>query len=314
MTEIYNLIVNTGVRTEYLLHRLSQLEDETAEDDIMSSRSSDAGTDSLALSNKAYLESRLLYSKDPTSGAYRILTAQGDAVMMGWEKDIMERTAELLCRGASAADEFAVLNIGFGLGLVDTALQNRLVLLNKTVKHVIVEPHRDVLEFMRQAGWYDKPGVEIFQGTWREYIARQPTLFDAIYTDTFSEHWSDLAGFFTQLPRLFKVPNEASDSRSTRPPTLMDRGEEVDVPALAGPVFSFFNGLGGTNGTFYDVYTAMAHMELERIGFEVYWESFPLDPFSIADQDEGSIKRRYWDLPVIRIPIAYFKGAQGDGS
>ncbi len=42
----------------------------------------------------------------------------GEAVMMGWEKPLMIKHAELIC--AKGGD---VLNVGFGLGLVDTAIQ-----------------------------------------------------------------------------------------------------------------------------------------------------------------------------------------------
>jgi protein arginine N-methyltransferase 2 len=44
----------------------------------------------------------------------------GEAVMMGWEGPLMVRHAAIICsRGGT------VLNVGFGLGLIDSAIQVR---------------------------------------------------------------------------------------------------------------------------------------------------------------------------------------------
>lgn len=38
---------------------------------------------------------------------------------MGWEAGIMQKTAQLLCEQRDPdSDEFVVMNVGFGLGLV----------------------------------------------------------------------------------------------------------------------------------------------------------------------------------------------------
>ena len=77
---------------------------------------------------------------------------------------------------------------------------------------------------MREAGWYDKPGVKILEGKWQDFLDSDDLLssaaFDVIYTDTFSEDYSDLRRFFEYLPKLMAD----ADSR-----------------------FSFFNGLGATS-------------------------------------------------------------------
>lgn len=49
---------------------------------------------------------------------------------------------------------YEVLNIGFGMGLVDSALQSR-----KPKRHVIVEAHPDVWQRMIEDGWDKKEGV-----------------------------------------------------------------------------------------------------------------------------------------------------------
>lgn len=77
---------------------------------------------------------------------------------------------------------------------------------------------------MKDHGWYEKPGVKILEGKWQDFIDGDEIYsiggFDVIYTDTFSEDYGDLHGFFEHLPDL-----------------------------LAGPEsrFSFFNGLGATS-------------------------------------------------------------------
>ena len=51
-----------------------------------------------------------------------------------------------------------VLNVGFGMGIVDGAIQRR-----NPRTHTIVEAHPQVLARMRAEGWYDKPGVRVIE-------------------------------------------------------------------------------------------------------------------------------------------------------
>ena len=46
----------------------------------------------------------------------------------------------------------AILNVGFGLGLVDAEIES-----HKVEAHTIIEPHKDVLAEIRRQGYYDKP-------------------------------------------------------------------------------------------------------------------------------------------------------------
>ena len=145
---------------------------------------------STASDNAAFLASRLRY--EGTEGDERCVDSEGNGVMMGWELPIMQETARLLCldrasldappaEGEGADDDYAVLNVGFGLGLVDKELQKC-----KPKRHTIIEPHPDVLAFARSRGWYEMQGVTIFEGTWQEYIKAfeagdVQAEFDAIY-------------------------------------------------------------------------------------------------------------------------------------
>lgn len=91
-------------------------------------------------------------------------------------------------------------------------------------EHVIIEPHPDVLKYMREDGWYEKKGVRILEGRWQDFVDSPELIqtggFDVIYTDTFSEDYQSLQLFFQHLPNLLAD----GDSR-----------------------FSFFNGLGATS-------------------------------------------------------------------
>lgn len=49
---------------------------------------------------------------------------------------------------------------------------------------------------MRELGWYEKPGVKIFEGKWQDFIDNDELLalggFDIVYTDTFSENYKGI--------------------------------------------------------------------------------------------------------------------------
>ena len=59
--------------------------------------------------------------------------------------------------------------------------------------HVIIEPHPDVLQHIRETQWYDKPGVKILEGKWQQLVGSDEMKnfggFDIVYTDTFSEDY-----------------------------------------------------------------------------------------------------------------------------
>mmetsp|Transcript_23770 Transcript_23770/g.77442 ORF Transcript_23770/g.77442 Transcript_23770/m.77442 type:complete len:447 (+) Transcript_23770:30-1370(+) len=124
-----------------------------------------------------FLQQRLRFEEG------RLMDELDRPVMMAWEAPLMEAHAAALCPEEGGA---RVLNLGFGLGLVDTALQRR-----RPASHTIVEPHADVLLAMRRGGWLERAGVTVLQGTWQGVLpplcdeADPP--FDAIFFDTFAE-------------------------------------------------------------------------------------------------------------------------------
>ncbi|KAF5370651.1 hypothetical protein D9758_001991 [Tetrapyrgos nigripes] len=271
--KIYTLIRDAGIRSEMLLSllasRASSEPPEPSDTMIISNKD-----DTAAGSTKAFLESKLKFVKDSQGQEICIVKAGEDevGVMMGWEKDIMRQTVKSLCDDHQNASNLKVLNIGFGLGIIDTLFQQLPV---APTTHYIVEPHPDVLQHMKDLGWYDKPGVKIFEMTWQNAVEQLMTVggFDVIYTDTFAEDYNDLRQFFELVPDL-----------------------------LAGPEsrFSFFNGLGATNALFYDVYTHLAELHLSEVGVNVRWQDVQVYN---DDMERWGKTREYFTLPIYRLPV-----------
>lgn len=63
-----------------------------------------------------------------------------------------------------------ILNIGFGLGLVDCAIQSRSI-----KSHTIVEAHPDVLQRMEEGGWMTKENVRVVRGRWQDVLPQLHT-------------------------------------------------------------------------------------------------------------------------------------------
>lgn len=106
--------------------------------------------------NAGYLAQKLTFRDN------KLLSPDGDAVMMGWEKPLMERHARIVCKDGRAE---SVLNVGFGLGLVDEEIQKY-----KPKRHTIIEAHPDVYQHMKELGWHEKDGVEIIFGRWQDVV------------------------------------------------------------------------------------------------------------------------------------------------
>ena len=132
------------------------------------------------------------------NGQWRCLDKDNNMVMAEWENEIMHASAKVLCEDQPRG--FSILNVGFGLGIIDEMIQTY-----KPGRHVIIEPHPDAIAFMREQGWDQRAGVEIFEGTWEDFlqpendedgsIAMKLGVFDAIYFDTYSQDYQGTCGF-----------------------------------------------------------------------------------------------------------------------
>ncbi|KAG6841891.1 hypothetical protein C0991_005621 [Blastosporella zonata] len=266
----YTIIRDAGIRSELLLSLLSSKATIENPSTLVLKEA-----DSSAMgSTDAFLSSKLTYVKDEYDQDICLLKVGNEevGVMMGWEQDIMEKTVQALCVDHPIAEDLKVLNIGFGLGIIDTLFQS---LPTRPSRHVIIEPHPDVLQYMKDRGWYEKPGVTVLEGKWQDYLHSDIILniggFDVVYTDTFSEDYGDLHQFFEQLPDL-----------------------------LAGPAsrISFFNGLGATNALFYDVYTHISELHLCDVGIDIEWTD--VDVSVELNKDRWGNSRNYFSLPFPR--------------
>ncbi len=128
--------------------------------------------------NREYVRQRLSYSRD------RLIDEDSNAIMMGWEPPIMRESARTIC--SQGGD---VLNIGFGMGLVDTQIQ-RL----KPRAHSIIEAHPDVQAKMLAEGWGKKRNVTLHFDFWQNVVKQLPA-FNGIYWDT----WWDTEEQFEYL-------------------------------------------------------------------------------------------------------------------
>jgi type IV protein arginine methyltransferase len=183
--------------------------------------------------------------------------------MMAWEKPLMERHAQVIC----TKEGLDILNVGFGLGLIDSYIQ-----LYKPRSHTIIEAHPDVYAHMLANGWDKKPGVKIIFGRWQD-VLDQLEIYDSIFFDTFGEFYDDIHDFHEELLNILKPEG----------------------------VYSFFNGFGATNPFFHDVYCHIAEMHLENIGLSTEYVEIKIDPS--ADKVWEGVKSRYWVLDSYRLPI-----------
>jgi len=213
-----------------------------------------------------YLSTPVRYDGDD-----KLLDENGDAVMMSWEGPLMEAHADALCE--TKGD---VMNVGFGMGIIDGHIQER-----RPRSHTIVEAHPDVRAHMSRAGWDGKKGVNVEFGRWQDVLPRlaeKGVKFDAIFFDTYGEEYDDMRRFHALLPKLLRE----------------------------GGLYSYFNGMCPDNIFFHMVYNRVAEIELGRLGFKVTFEMKSIDT---ADSKiwEG-VKRRYWWGDKYFLPTCVYRG------
>ena len=281
--ELYDLIVDAGVRAELLLNRLDAYEElsdgdeeeekeegegeaetEAAPDLVDASAEPAATPANPDVSNPQYLESQLNIQND------RILDGDQNGVMMAWESDIMRKSAKALL----PTPGLKVLNIGHGMGIVDGFFQDQ-----QPAAHHIIEAHADVVAEMKRRGWDSKPGVVIHQGRWQDILpglVAEGEMFDAIYYDTFAESYADFREFFSE--------------------------QVIGLLEQEGR-WGFFNGMGADRQISYDVYQKVAEMDLFEAGFDVQWEEIAVP--KLEGEWEG-VRRAYWVVDDYRLPLCKF--------
>ena len=113
------------------------------------------------------------------------LYIDGAQAMQAWERELMERSAELLCEHGT---EF--LEAGLGLGLSALTISGRPT----TTRHVVVEPYEEVIDYFRSRHPTPPAALEIVRADFFEYIETlPPESFDGIFFDPAlpAEMWKD---------------------------------------------------------------------------------------------------------------------------
>ncbi|KAJ3032277.1 hypothetical protein HDV00_007734 [Rhizophlyctis rosea] len=279
--ELYTQLVEEGVRVEFVLGMLEKAQDKEEDDGeeeadsttpkqtLLKTRPQNI-SESTTLS-ASYLSSTLTYT--PTT----LTDTSSNAVMMSWETPLMTlHTTHLFSSRPTPTSPFNILNIGFGLGIIDTLIQS-----HHPTTHTIIEAHPDVYAKMIADGWDKKPGVQIIFARWQDAIEEGmlERSYDAIFFDTFGENYDDLREFHEHLPNL--LTDETS-------------------------IYSFFNGLAGTNPFFHDVACRMVELDLADIGLETEFVETNVE--ELGDEVWQGMRRAYWSLPVYRVPVCRLIG------
>ncbi|KDP41645.1 hypothetical protein JCGZ_16052 [Jatropha curcas] len=241
--EAFEVLLNAGIQSELILGTIARKANENSHAD------------------GDYLEDRVTFSED------KLMDSDSKAIMMAWEKPLMEAHAKAVCSGGGH-----ILNIGFGMGLVDTAIQQ----YNPTT-HTIVEAHPEVYERMLHTGWGEKDNVKTIFGRWHDILSQLET-YDGIFFDTYGEYYEDLREFHQQLPVLLKP----------------------------GGIYSFFNGLCGGNAFFHIVYCNLVSLELENLGYSTQLIPLPVKDCLAEEVWEG-VKHKYWQLDTYYLPVCQSK-------
>jgi len=258
--EIVDMLVDHGVRAEMILGAIEKRRIERR------------------LVNEDYLKSSVEFTDDKK----KLMDAEGEAVMMEWEKPVMNAHARLLCKGIKAfANEEGVetplrdvLNVGFGMGIIDSFIQEFGA---KT--HIIIEAHPDVYDKMIKDGWGQKSGVRIVFGRWQDKI-NELGPFDSIFFDSYGEFYSDMQDFHGHLPKLLRP----------------------------GGIYSFFNGLCPRNIFFHGVVCEVVRLELAALGLECSFANVEISDDVLKRETWAGVSERYFWRQNYYLPIVIRKG------
>jgi protein arginine N-methyltransferase 2 len=176
---VINLLVEWGTRAELNLGAMEQnrpcLPVDTSNSSVRRITSSLTQQVTSTKPDGHLRQKRLQYTADGQA----LLDSDKDAVMMEWERPLMKAHAQIMLENAPRK---RVMNIGFGMGIIDTAIQEWQPEL-----HVICEAHPDVHRRMLADGWDKKPNVRICFGKWQDWLPKliqEGIELDGVFYDT----------------------------------------------------------------------------------------------------------------------------------
>ena len=265
---VVNLLVDWGVQAELILGHVERQLRQTTGQTFASSSSSTSSSSPRPVSHEPstkpeYLQQRLHY----TDNGRALLDADQDAVMMEWERPLMKAHAQMLMQHTANNNTQShirktVLNVGFGMGIIDTILQTE----HSPEKHYIIEAHPDVYQKMIHDKWNEKPNVVILFGKWQDMLPQliqQGVQIDAVFYDTYGEHALDMEDFHALMVQVLSKPHG---------------------------VYSFFNGLAPDNLFFHGVACQVVKLQLGQLGLD---SEFLSCEFQAPTNWQG-VRRPYW--------------------
>lgn len=258
--EIVNHLVDWGTRSEFILGAAQRAQRQQEQAPVVNDPNLPVSHQSSTKPD--YLRQPLRYNADATA----LLDADSDAVMMEWERPLMKAHAQIMMEQVSPADTATykkrVMNVGFGMGIIDSALQE----LNPSL-HIIIEAHPDVYQHMLKQKWDQKPNVRICFGRWQDVmpqLIQQGVVVDAIFFDTYGEHFMDMEDFHQTMVKVLSKPNG---------------------------IYSFFNGLAPDNLFFHGVACQCVKLQLAHLGLDT--EFLPCQ-IQVNESAWDGVRRKYW--------------------
>ena len=231
--DIVNLLVDAGTKAELILgatirHTMRMDKNHTTTTTPVDPSSDNKDTVVVPVEHEPctkldYLERNVRYNPSKTA----LLDEDDDAIMMEWERPLMKAHASIITNQTRGTKR--VLNVGFGMGIIDTILQTEW----KPSLHIIIEAHPEVYEQMKKDGWDKKDGVRVCFGRWQDWMPKlihEGIQLDGIFYDTYGEHFTDLEDFQQCMSQVLQKPDG---------------------------IYSFFNGLAPDNLFFHGVGTCI---------------------------------------------------------
>ena len=178
--DIVNLLVDEGTKSELILGTIArEAMTDQMKDENPKATEGNCPVEHEPCTKPDYLERNVRYNESKTA----LLDDDNDAVMMEWERPIMDAHASIIT--SNSQEGKIVLNVGFGMGIIDTALQKL-----KPKLHVIIEAHPLVHKKMLEDGWDKKDNVRVCFGKWQDImpaLIEEGLSFDGIFYDTYGK-------------------------------------------------------------------------------------------------------------------------------
>ncbi|KAM3084718.1 Arginine N-methyltransferase 2 [Clarireedia jacksonii] len=292
LKELYELVVEAGVRAEVLMNLMGGYEelgdgddeDEDEEEEVEQGREAKEdeksgetsngqdkemngnGTNEKSETKESETETEEPNTSEPKRDVNSIdylsstlkytpsalLDSDTNGVMMAWETSIMRRTVDLLIPPSSPPQR--ILNIGFGMGIIDSMFASTTP---PPASHHIIEAHPDVLSHL------SSPESK-FGSKWTS---------SAPSPDAYKIHpgrWQEVIPQLLEQNVQFDVIYFDTFGESYTELKQFFTEYVIGLMSEEGR-FSFFNGLGADRRVCYDVYTRVAEMDLCEAGLDVEW-------------------------------------------